>query len=97
MITELILFVVFVTCIVRKRVRVEELMFVFGVANALGLARIQKQLIPSQLIPFLRKRWKNAKFPYNSPPQAENFGVSVQNHEKTLQNRYFLPYIHLQS
>ena len=53
-------------------------MFVFGVANALGLARIQKQLIPGQLIPFLRKRWKNAKFPYNSPPQAENFGVSVQ-------------------
>ena len=78
-------------------VRVEELMFVFGVANALGLARIQKQLIPGQLIPFLRKRWKNAKFPYNSPPQAENLGVSVQNHEKTLQNRYFLPYIHLQS
>ena len=72
-------------------------MFVFGVANALGLARIQKQLIPDKLIPFLRKRWENAKFPYNSPPQAENFGVSVQNHEKKLQNRYFLPYIHLQS
>ena len=49
-------------------------MFVFGVANALGLARIQKQLIPGQLIPFLRKRWENAKFPYNSPPQAEIFG-----------------------
>ena len=37
-------------------VRVEELMFVFGVANALGLARIQKQLIPDKLIPFLRKK-----------------------------------------
>ena len=72
-------------------------MFVFGVANALGLARTQKQLIPDQLIPFLRKMWENAKFHYNSPPQAEIFGVSVQNHEKTLQNRYFLPYIHLQS
>ena len=37
-------------------------MFVFGVANALGLARIQKQLIPGQLIPFLRKRWKTLSF-----------------------------------
>ena len=46
---------------------------------------------------FFEKKVENAKFPYNSPPQAENFGVSVQNHEKTLQNRYFLPYIHLQS
>ena len=53
-------------------------MFVFGVANALGLARIQKQLIPDKLIPFLRKRWENAKFPYNSPPQAEIFGAQFK-------------------
>ena len=53
-------------------------MFVFGVANALGLARIQKQLIPDKLIPFLRKRWENAKFPYNSPPQVEIFGAQFK-------------------
>ena len=70
-------------------IRVEELMFVFGVANALGLARIQKQLTPDKLIPFLRKRWENAKFPYNSPPQAENLGSQF----KIMR----LPHIHLKS
>ena len=75
--------------VIHQVLRVEELMFVFGVANALGLARIQKQLIPGQLIPFLRKGWENAKFPYNSPPQAENFGSQF----KIMR----LPHIHLKS